>query len=110
MLERRNEVRLRIAVRVNVSGIDARCEGFSESVVATNLSRSGALLTGVQAELRCGDRIAVEYGSRTGHFRIVWVIDRGRPEGTQVAIHKLAAEECPWDAVLPVEEAIEQSD
>lgn len=108
MIERRSEPRIRIAVRVKVSGADARCGAFSETVLATNLSRSGALLTKVEAELRCGDRITVEYGSRTAHFRIVWVLGNGAREGPQVAIHKVANQECPWEAVLPLEEMVER--
>lgn len=76
-------------------------------MLATNLSRSGALLMKVEAALRCGDRITVEYGSHT-HFRIVWVLDNGGREGAQVAIHKLANQQCPWEAVLPLEEMVER--
>lgn len=108
MVERRKEVRVRIAVRVKVSGTDARCESFSENVLATNLSRSGALLPKLKAELRCGDLVTVEYRDKIAHFRIVWVMHCGRSEGSQVAIHKLATEECPWKELLPLEQPIER--
>jgi hypothetical protein len=75
-------------------------------MLATNLSRSGALLTKGEAELRCGDLILVEYGSRRAHFRIVGVLDGGTEEGTRIAIYKLGNEECPWEAVLPLEAEI----
>ena len=106
MVERRGESRVRIQLRVQLSGTDARCERFSESVVATNLSRSGALLTKVETELRCGDLIVVEYGNRRAHFRIVWVLEGGTQEGTRIAIHKLGNQDCPWEAVLPLEAEI----
>ena len=110
MIERRSQPRVRIALRVNVSGLDAGCEGFSESVLATNLSQSGALLTRVQAELRCGDLVVIEYGKRQAHFRIVWVLDGAIGEGRQAAIHKLAGQDCPWEAVLPLQHAVATGD
>ena len=108
MIERRAEERVRVEVCVRLSGTDAHCERLSESVLATNLSHSGALLTRVKAQLRCGDLINVEYGSRTAQFRIVWVLDGSAREGTRVAIHKLGNQDCPWGAVLPVEQAVER--
>ena len=106
MIERRAEERVRVEVCVRLVGTDACCERFSESVLATNLSRSGALLTRVKAQLRCGDLINVEYGSRKAQFRIVWVLDGSSREGIRVAIHKLENQDCPWEAVLPLEEAV----
>ena len=106
MVDRRRERRSRAELRVQVSGLDASCEEFSERVVATNLSRSGALLKNVDIELRCGEVIAIEYAHRQAYFRIVWVLNSGMPEGMQVAVHKLAKSPGPWEEVLPLEEAI----
>lgn len=109
MVDRRREPRARVEVRVNVSGLDAEGEAFTESVTATNLSRSGALLTRVGTAVRCGDLIAVEYDGRAAHFRIVWVLDTGTPDGEQVAIHKLSNQPCPWEEALPAEPALASS-
>jgi hypothetical protein len=106
MVERRREPRVRVALRVQVSGVDTNCEGFSESVVATNLSQSGALLTKLGVELRCGNLIAVEYAGRQAHYRIVWVLDSGTQDGMQVAIHKWGDGPCPWEEVLPSKETV----
>jgi len=59
MADRRKEPRDRGSLLVEVSGLDAHGEVFHESALATNLTQSGALLTGVLAEPRCGDLIAV---------------------------------------------------
>ena len=61
MEERRKEARVRAELRVEVSGSDARSAGFRDIVLATSLSHSGALLTNVHAELRCGDLLAIEF-------------------------------------------------
>ena len=105
MIERRKHSRVRVELRVEISGMDAGCESFSQNAVATNLSRSGALLRGVAAVLRCGDLLTVKYGERQAEFRIVWVLDRGAHDGLEVAVHRLADSRCPWEAVLGRQEA-----
>ena len=72
--------------------------------MAGNLSRSGALLRGVTAVLRCGDLLTVKYGERQGEFRIVWVLDPGGGDGFEIAVHRLAKSTCPWEAVLRMQE------
>ena len=103
MADRRKEQRVRASLLVEVSGLDARGEVFHEAVLATNLSRNGALLTRVLAEPRCGDLIAVEHSGRQVVFRVVWVMDSGAEERVQVAIHKLGGQSCPWEDTLPAE-------
>jgi hypothetical protein len=109
MIERRKQSRVRVEVRVEVSGMDAASEAFSQSAMATNLSRSGALLRGVAAVLRCGDLLTVKYGERQAEFRIVWVLDRGADDGFEVAVHRLADSPCPWEAVLGLEETARET-
>ena len=103
MAERRAEARVRAQLRVEVSGSDAHCNRFHETVLASSLSQSGALLTNVQAELRCGHLLAVEYGGQHAFYRIVWVLGGAEGEGTEVAIQRLAGQICPWESVLPPE-------
>lgn len=55
MIERRKEPRFRLSLPVKVSGLDESGEPFAIEVMATSLSRSGALLTGLEVDLRCGD-------------------------------------------------------
>jgi hypothetical protein len=104
MIERRKGSRVRVELRAEISGMDAACETFSQSVRASNLSRSGALLRGVAAVLRCGDRLAVKYGEQRGEFRIVWVLDRGAHDGFEVVVHRLPNSPCPWEALLRLRE------
>ena len=106
MEERRKEARVRAELRVEVSGSDARSAGFRDIVLATSLSHSGALLTNVHAELRCGDLLAIEFGGRHAYFRIVWVLESPGLDGLQVAIHKLSSQLCPWEEMLQTEAAL----
>ena len=109
MIERRKQSRVRVELRVEISGMDAACEIFSQSAMATNLSRSGALLRGVAVVLRCGDLLSVKYGERQAEFRIVWVLDRGTHDGFEVAVHRLASSPCPWEGVLGLQETARET-
>jgi hypothetical protein len=100
MEERRQEHRVRIELRVKVSGIDAGCERFSERAIATNISRGGALLSQIQTDLRCGDLLEIEYGSHRTQYRIVWVFDDGLKGGARVAVHRVGNRPCPWEELL----------
>jgi hypothetical protein len=107
-IERRGEPRVRIAVRVQISGTDAQYEEYSEKVLAMNLSRHGARLWGVQAELQPGDVLRLDYGKHSAEFRIVWVLEERRGAGSQVAVRLLQNQDCPWEEALPAQQAAEQ--
>ena len=109
MIERRKEPRVRLSLPVKVSGTDGEGELFTTTVKATSLSRSGALLTGLRAELRCGDMLTVEYEGRKADFRIVWVLNLGRRQSAEVAVHKLSPQPCPWEDVLSADLALTTS-
>jgi len=106
MIERRGEPRVRLSVPVTVSGTDTEGEPFVTRVMATSLSRSGALLTGLGVELRCGDMLAVEYEGCKADFRIVWVLNLGPRRGAEVAVHKPNHQPCPWEHALPGQVAL----
>jgi hypothetical protein len=106
MIERRKEPRVRLSLPVRVSGTDAEGERFNTTVTATSLSRSGALLTGLRAELRCGDMVTVEYEGHKADFRIVWVLNLGQHRSAKVAVHKPRPQLCPWEERLSGEPAL----
>jgi hypothetical protein len=103
MIERRKESRFRLSLPVRVAGVDDMGAPFAVGATATSLSLSGALLNGLEVELRCGDTLVVEYEGRRARFRIVWVLSPGPGLGIQVAIHKVNFQPCPWAEALPAE-------
>ncbi len=109
MIERRKEPRIRLSLPVTVSGRDTDGERFTANAQATSLSRSGALLRGIEAELRCGDLLTVEYGGHKADFRIVWVLNLGDRRSAKVAIHKISPMPCPWESALPAAPALATS-
>jgi hypothetical protein len=107
-IERRGEPRVRIALRVQISGTDAQHEEFSEKVLAMNLTRQGARLWGVQADLQPGHVLRLSYGKCSAEFRIIWVLEEKRRVGSQVGLRLLQNQDCPWEEALPAQQAAEQ--
>ncbi len=96
MADRRDEPRAQADLTVQISGRDADGMPFTQSVTATNISTSGALLSGLSPRIRSGDLLWVEYEQRKARFRIVWVRDSKSGLKTQAAVQRLEKEECPW--------------
>jgi hypothetical protein len=96
MVEHRQEQRAQRDLAVQVSGRDSNGTAFTQSVTASNISRSGALLSGLSRGIRSGDLLWVEYERRRARFRIVWVRDSQSSLKTQAAVQRLEKEECPW--------------
>jgi hypothetical protein len=107
MVERRQETRIQVELPVRIWGFTAQGMRFVQDVLARNICRSGALLSGISHELRSEDLIGVQYGEKRGRFRVVWVRGSGTPDKTQAAVHRMEGEECPWEQVLPQAVAVE---
>jgi len=96
MVEHRQEQRARSELAVQVSGRDASGTAFSQSARASNISKGGALLSGLSSGVRSGDLVWVEYQGRKARYRIVWVRVSNSDLKSQAAVQKLEKEECPW--------------
>jgi len=100
MAEHRREPRTQADLAVRISGRDASGNLFAQGAVASSISGSGALLSGVARKVRAGDLIAIEYQDRKARYRIVWVRDSESEQKTQAAVHKIESEECPWQSLV----------
>ncbi len=98
--ERRSEPRFLEDLAVRIWAVDGRGGWFTQFAVAHNISRGGALLLGLEQELRCGDLIWVQYCSVKARFRVVWMRDSEGPYRIQAAVQRLDEDECPWEEVL----------
>ncbi len=107
MPERRRQDRFIEDLPVRIWAVNERGGWFSQFAVAHNIGRGGALLMGLEQELRCGDLIWVQYCSIKARFRIVWIRDSPGPYRIQAAVQRLEDDECPWAEVL-TEHALSQ--
>ena len=79
-------------------GADGRA--FFQQARAGNITKDGALLSGIEHELKVGDTIGVQYGANKARCNVTWVINAGAPQKIQVGVQLASNQECPWKAEL----------
>lgn len=99
-IERRREPRTNVDLALTVWGVDTRGDRFLQEARAREISLSGALLSGLDAELRSGDVIGILYAGKKARYRVVWVRQSGNGLKVQAAVHRIAPDECPWKDLL----------
>lgn len=99
-IDRRREPRTEIKLPLIVWGVDTKGERFLQEATARDISLSGALLTGLDADLRSGDTIGILCGKRRARFRVVWVRYDETGDKMQVAVHRVESDACPWPELL----------
>lgn len=99
-IHRRREQRTPIDITLLVWGVDTHGERFLQEAHARDISLSGAVLSGLETDIRSVEVIGILCGKRKARFRVVW--DRYDDAGDKmlVAVQRLAADECPWPELL----------
>ncbi|HVO79176.1 MAG TPA: PilZ domain-containing protein [Terriglobales bacterium] len=97
----RREPRKEITVPVRIFGTDAHGHPFSENVSTRNVSREGANITGIKAEIKVGEIIGLTYGKNKGRFCVKWVGQPGTPQAGRIGMLNLSPEKSLWDFPLP---------
>jgi len=109
-IDRRREARTEVDLTVLVWGVDTEGERFLQEARARDISLSGALLTGLDADLRSGDIVGILCGKRKARYRVVWVRYDETGDKMQVAVHRVDPDECPWKELLSADEPAQPSD
>jgi hypothetical protein len=104
--DRRREPRTDVDIVLTVWGVDTRGDRFLQEAHAREISLSGALLSGLDSELRSGDVIGILYAGRKARYRVVWVRQSGTSHKVQAAVHRFTTDECPWKNLLAEEEVV----
>ena len=105
MAENQPEPRQTADLPVRVWGMSAEGRPFSQNARAQNISADGALLTGVENELKVGDVIGIQCGEKKARCTVVWVMNTGPIKKNQVGLQLVADQECPWKSHLQLENA-----
>ncbi len=105
IIDRRREPRTDADLSLMVWGVDTRGDRFLQEAHAREISLSGALLSGLDAELRSGDVIGILYAGKKARYRVVWVRESGNGLKVQAAVQRIAPDECPWKNLLAEEYA-----
>jgi PilZ domain len=98
----RRELRKEVRLPVRIFGSDAAGHVFSENVFTLDISRSGARLDGVQAQLKVGEIIGLTYKQNKGRFCVKWAGQPGTPRAGQIGLVNAVMGKDIWDIPLPV--------
>jgi PilZ domain len=102
-MTQQSEPRVTVDLPVRVWGMSAEGRPFSQHARAQNISSEGALLAGIENELKVGDVIGVQCEEKKTRCTVIWVMNSGPIKKNQVGVKLVAAQECPWKAYLPIE-------
>ncbi len=94
------ESRLSVDLPVRVWGMNAEGRPFSQYAHALNISSEGALISGVENELKVGDVIGLQFDQKKTRCTVISVMNTGPLTKNQVGIKLLVAQECPWKSYL----------
>lgn len=95
------EVRTPVDFNLRVWGMGADGRVFSQPARACNVSIGGALISGIERDLKIGDTIGVQRGEQKARCKVVWTINTKSVEGIRAGVQLLRKHECPWTALLP---------
>jgi PilZ domain len=102
MSENQPEPRVTVDLPVRVWGMTADGRPFSQHARAQNISNDGALLFGVEGELKVGDVIGVQCDDKKARCTVIWIMNTGTIKKNQVGVRLVAEQDCPWKNYLPI--------
>jgi hypothetical protein len=105
MADHQSEPRLSVDLPVRIWGMSAEGRPFSQHARARNISAEGALISGVESELKVGDMIGVQCEEKKTRCTVVWVMNTGPVKKNQVGVRLVADQESPWKSYLPLDGA-----
>jgi PilZ domain len=101
LMGQRCEPRKQIRVPVRIFGTDAQGRTFSENVFTADVSRHGARLTGVNAEIKVGELIGLTYSGNRSRFSVKWSGRPGTERQGELGLENMTPEKALWDVPLP---------
>jgi hypothetical protein len=89
-MDRRRQPRVFVELPVQIWGMDANSRPFTQPASLRTISGRGATLQAVDAHLKPGDTIDVQYQGNKAQFRIVWLGKVGTEMQGEVGIECLS--------------------
>src|SRR6202795_4144892 len=103
MAYQQKEPRLTVDLPVRLWGMSADGRPFSQHARAQNISLGGALISGVENELKVGDVIGVQCAEKKTRCTVIWVMNTGPVKKNQVEGRLFPIQEGRWKTILPLE-------
>lgn len=96
-MDRRREPRVFVELPVRIWGVDAKSRPFAQPASLRTISGRGATLQGVDAELKPGSVLDLQYQGSKAQFRVVWLGKVGTEMQGEVGVENLSKEVLLWD-------------
>jgi hypothetical protein len=100
-MDRRREHRISVDLPITISGKDANSQPFTQAASLRTVSGRGATLQGVNAKLKPGDVVDLQYQGTKAQFRVVWQGQPGTEMQGEVGVENLSADVQLWDIDPP---------
>lgn len=97
------EPRVTVDIPVRVWGLTAEGRPFSQHARAQNVSSEGALLSGLESDLKVGDVIGVQCDEQKARCTVIWTVNSGAAKKNQIGVRLLTSQKCPWEKYLSKE-------
>jgi hypothetical protein len=101
MTQAQRETRVPLDLELRVWGMGADGRVFSQAARTRNVSMGGALLSGIEHDLKIGDIIGVQRGEKKARCKVVWTNNTESIQKIQVGVQLLRKHECLWTGELP---------
>src|ERR1700737_5453465 len=96
----RRDPRVEARLQIRIAGVDVNGGALLQMVTTRNISRSGALLEGLQGTLKPEETVSLTYKNNKARFRVSWVGETGSVRAGQIGVQSVDATKCIWDAAL----------
>ena len=96
-MDRRSAQRISVELPVKIWGMDANARPFTQPASVRTISGRGATLQGVDAHLKPGDVVDLQYQGSKAQFRIVWLGKHGTEMQGEVGVENITADVQLWD-------------
>jgi hypothetical protein len=97
LMDRRSQSRVFVELPIQIWGLDANSRPFTQPASLRTISGRGATLQGVDAHLKPGDFVDVQYQGNKAQFKIVWLGKQGTEMQGEVGVESMSSDTQLWD-------------
>jgi len=99
-MDRRQSPRVTAWLPVQVWGVDANSLPFMQVAAVRNISSGGAVVRGLQRQVRPGEILELRFDHEKAQFRAIWVGKPGSARQGEVGLEAVSPNSRIWDVNL----------
>ena len=100
----RRDPRIPASLPVRLIATDIKGVDWDQEVLTINVSRQGALLKGIQGELRVGNRISLSRMGKQEAFQVEWAGEKNAADAGQIGVSAVDPSTSFWNDVIGIEQ------